>query len=68
MKSASLKAWISAAATLQDKELLRRIAELDGHAGESAALRRLIREEGRRRGLLLDPTTASEAAPRVGSS
>ena len=54
MKDPNLSKWVSAAVTPQDKALLRSIAFLYGSSGESAAVRRLIREEARRRGLLVD--------------
>jgi hypothetical protein len=54
MKDPNLTKWVSAAVTPQDKELLRRIAHIYGSSGESATMRRLIREEARRRGLLVD--------------
>jgi len=55
MRKQRLNEWIALAATEQDKDLLRRIAELDGSPGASATVRRLIRDEARRRGLLPAP-------------
>ncbi len=47
-----LNEWIRLVATPQDKELLRQIAAQDGDPGQSATVRRLIRDEARRRGLI----------------
>lgn len=55
MRKQRLNEWIALAATEQDKDLLLRIAELDGSPGASATVRRLIRDEARRRGLLPAP-------------
>ena len=45
----SLNRWITLAATESDLAILNKIAEQDGDAGKSATVRRLIREEARRR-------------------
>jgi len=45
-----------------EREVLRSIAEQDGIYGMSSVVRRLIREEGRRRGLL--PAVAVETQPQ----
>lgn len=44
-----LDKWIALAATKHDIALLTAISKLDGDAGKSATVRRLIREEARRR-------------------
>lgn len=47
-------AWISLSATPQDKLLLAEIAKQDGNASQSATVRRLIRQEAQRRGIVVD--------------
>lgn len=44
-----------------DKELLRRLVEMDGDATMSATLRRLIRQEAERRGVQVEDGKADEA-------
>ena len=60
MKDPNLSKWVSAAVTPQDKEMLRRIAHIYGSPGESATVRRLIREEALRRGLVVDLSPAPQ--------
>lgn len=45
--------WITLAATPQDKLLLAEIAKQDGNASQSATVRRLIRQEAQRRGIVV---------------
>ena len=66
MKDPNLSKWVSAAVTPQDKELLRRIAHIYGSPGESATVRRLIREEALRRGLVVDVPPTPLPAAEVG--
>lgn len=47
--------WISLAATPEDKALLTAIAKRDGNSSQSATVRRLIREEAARRGIVTEP-------------
>lgn len=47
-------------ATELDKSLLAAIANQDGDAGMSATIRRLIRNEAKRRGIRTDRTEADE--------
>lgn len=59
----TLTTWISLAATQEDKQLLERLAKQDGNMSQSAMVRRLIRAEALRRGLLVQdneplPTSA----------
>ena len=50
--------------TAEDRSILAVVAEQDGDNGMSSAARRLIREEGRRRGLLPTPApVTSDAQP-----
>ena len=66
MKDPNLSKWVSAAVTPQDKEMLRRIAHIYGSPGESATVRRLIREEALRRGLLVDAPPTPQPVAEVG--
>lgn len=57
----TLTSWISLAATQEDKTLLERLAKRSGNMSQSAMVRRLIREEAIRAGLLVEtsePLTA----------
>jgi hypothetical protein len=45
--------------SIQDKEILRTLASLDGDVGMSGVVRRLLRAEARKRGLL--PPEAGES-------
>ena len=59
----TLTTWISLAATPEDKQLLERLAKRGGNMSQSAMVRRLIREEAIRCGLLVQdneplPTSA----------
>ena len=47
-------AWISLSATPEDKVLLAEIAKQDGNASQSATIRKLIRDEAKRRGIAVD--------------
>ena len=47
-----MTSWIRLVATEQDKRLLRAISRRNGDAGFSATVRRLIREEALRLGLM----------------
>ncbi len=47
-----MTSWIRLVATEQDKRLLRAISRRNGDAGFSATVRRLIREEALRLGLV----------------
>ena len=62
MKDPNLSKWVSAAVTPQDKEMLRRISHIYGSPGESATVRRLIREEALRRGLVVDASPTPQPA------
>ena len=66
MKDPNLSKWVSAAVTPQDKEMLRRIAHIYGSPGESATVRRLIREEALRRGLVVDGASAPQPVAQEG--
>lgn len=56
----ALTAWIRLVATAEDRQLIEMIAEQDGGVGMSAAVRRLIRDEAKRRNLKPDPQPQME--------
>lgn len=57
----TLTTWISLAATPEDKQLLERLAKRGGNMSQSAMVRRLIREEAIRRGLLVQDNEPIQA-------
>lgn len=54
----SMTAWIRLVATEQDRQLLEQISKRNGDAGFSATVRRLIREEALRTGIVTDGQAA----------
>lgn len=49
--------------TQQDKAILEEIARRDGDAGMSATIRRLIRQESERRGIVSQPQQPTDNQP-----
>jgi hypothetical protein len=54
----SMTAWIRLVATEQDRQLLAEISRRNGDAGFSATVRRLIRDEAHRLGIVEQPVLA----------
>ena len=59
-----MTSWIRLVATEQDKRLLRAISRRNGDAGFSATVRRLIREEALRLGIVESEPLLQDALPR----
>ena len=59
-----MTSWIRLVATEQDKRLLRAISRRNGDAGFSATVRRLIREEALRLGIVEPEPLLQDALPR----
>ena len=62
--SRMMTSWIRLVATEQDKRLLRAISRRNGDAGFSATVRRLIREEALRLGIVEPEPLLQDALPR----
>lgn len=60
----TLTTWISLAATPEDKQLLERLAKRGGNMSQSAMVRRLIRQEAARRGVVA-PDADAAPLPQV---
>lgn len=61
----ALNKWIALVATEDDLTMLNAIAKQDGDAGKSATVRRLIREEARRRQIEVTEPQRGELIPEL---
>lgn len=61
----SFTRWVRVLVTPTDKQVLRQIAEFKGSMSEAGAVRGLIRDEGRRLGILPSAPLAGEEDPQL---